>query len=127
MPLHVQCLVCHCMLSANSSEPYGKLDVDYAYCERCYHEEVRQLEATLAKYRVAARRYKEAQNKYYLLNYARRVEFLASGWKMGPPTSQGDQLFSDVLLIAADGSPVQAHRAVLGSSLDFQLTAHFTM
>lgn len=102
------------MLSAhNSSKPYGKLDVDYAYCEKCYGEEVRQLEATLASYRAAARKYKEAQSKYCLLNHARQVEFLSSSWKTGSPTCQRDQLFSDVLLISADGHPVRAHKAVL--------------
>lgn len=134
MPHRIQCLVCRHMLSAhNSSKPYyEKLDVDYAYCERCYREKVGQLEATIASYRAAARRDKEEQGKYCLLDHARRVQFLARGWKSGPelnaslpdlacnlelqhkiPTCQGDLLFSDVLLVPADGPPVPAHKAIL--------------
>eukprot|EP00250_Pteridium_aquilinum_P034320 c7412_g1_i2 orf=357-1262(+) len=134
MPRRVQCLVCRRLLSAsNSSKPYhGDLDVEYAYCERCYREKVGQLEASVASYRAGARRHNEVQDKLWLLDRARRVEFLASGWKLGPElhislpdlvysnefqynvaTDAGDLLFSDVLLVPADGLPIPAHKAIL--------------
>ncbi|KAI5068328.1 hypothetical protein GOP47_0016673 [Adiantum capillus-veneris] len=128
MPHRVQCLVCRCVLSAHNSRQFCvELDVEYAYCKRCYREGVVELEATIASYRTGVRKHKEEWDKRWLSDHLRRVEFLASGWsnsghKLKVDSTQSHELqnlsgqgllFADVLLCPVDGPPVPAHKAVL--------------
>lgn len=130
MPRRIQCLVCRRVLSSHDSKHfYAELDVEYAYCERCYRERVAELEATIAGYKACVRRYNGEQGKHSLNNHWRQVDFLSSGWSLGQEcklgatqshelqsdASGGQQgvMFSDVLLVPEDGPPVPAHKAIL--------------
>ena len=104
------------------------MEVEYAYCESCYGEEVQRLESILAAYQ-------EKSNKQDMANYVhkyhhkRQLDFLSQspplqfdeGAKSLLSTKDVDSdkasvrnlLLWDVLLIPTDGLPVAAHKVVL--------------
>ena len=123
MPVGVQCLLCRRVFCRQRLA-----EVEYAYCESCYGEEVRRLESILAAYKERSSK-QEMACCDYKLHYKRQLDFLSQLPKLDfdkdaqslttagtincERAIKGNTLLWDVLLFPADGLPVAAHKAVL--------------
>ena len=104
------------------------MEVEYAYCESCFGEEVRRLESILAAYKEKSTK-QDMARCVYKYHHKRQLDFLSQSPPLqfnegarslpsnddvdGDKASVRNLLLWDVLLIPTDGLPVVAHKAVL--------------